>query len=309
VPEYDAFGREIGEDPLGSLRQPGEAAPGDQEEAALQEARAARAARADEASDAANAFGAAQPAARRDDAVSEHATRHEALPGATAPSGSARGAEAAPGATGSAGRAVQTQVFVGHRRAGRGGVVAALAITATIVVGVFGVIVFAIVGAGSAVIDQIDDFAPPEVDAAAQQPVGLGAGSLLRPSAFERAIATLRDAGGRATLLRVAPARIDTQLARGNRTRIVQVQPGGDLREIATVSGAGSGRAGLDWDRIDPRAPERLTRAAARRLKITPRRIDYLVLNGDPVQWSAHFQNGRIAIGDRRGRVTRILPE
>jgi hypothetical protein len=88
----------------------------------------------------------------------------------------------------------------------------------------------------------------------------------------------------------------------------VQVQPGGELREITTVSGAGVTRAPLDWDRIDARAPERLTRAAARRLKLSPRRIDYLVLSADPAQWGAYFKNGRIVFGDRRGRVTRVLP-
>jgi hypothetical protein len=293
VPEYDAFGREIGEDSLAALRQTGETPPRDHDDAAVREARAARDARADEASDAADAFG--MPDAKRREEIPVADTQ------ATVSAGSADG-DRPP-----------KPVFVApsraQRRPARRGIVAALVIVLTVVVGMVGIAAVGIIGAGSAVVDQIGDLAPSELDTGGgPEPVGLGDGSLLRPAAFERAIATLRDAGGRADSLRVAPARIDTQLVRGSRRRVVQVQPGGELRVLATISGVSAMRAPLDWDRIDPRAPERLTRAVARRLKLNPRRIDYLVVSADPAQWGAYFKNGRIAFGDRRGRVTRILP-
>ena len=250
MPEYDAFGREIGEDSLASLRQAGEATPVEQE----------------------------QPAPVREAVASD--TEDAAPP---------------------------PPVFVapqrGQRRPARG-IVFALVIVSTVIFGMVALVAVGIFSAGTAVVDRIGELAPE----AQPEPVGLAAGSLLRPAEFERAIGVLRDAGGRADTLRVAPARIDTQLVSGDRARIVQVRPGGELHEITTVSGVGASSPVLNWNRIDPGAPRRLTRAAARRLRISPSQINYLVLSAALGQWGAYFKNGRIAFGDRRGRVTRILP-
>ena len=247
MPEYDAFGREIGEDSLASLRETGESTPVEQEPAPVREA---------------------------------------------VPSDAEDAAPPPP-------------VFVapqrGQRRPARG-IVFALVIVSTVIFGMVALVAVGIFSAGTAVVDRIGDLAPEP------EPVGLAAGSLLRPAEFERAIGVLRDAGGRADTLRVAPARIDTQLVSGDRARIVQVRPGGELHEITTVSGVGASSPVLNWNRIDPGAPQRLTRAAARRLRISPSQIDYLVLSAALAQWGAYFKNGRIAFGDRRGRVTRILP-
>ena len=252
MPEYDAFGREIGEDSLASFREAGEAPAREREE---------------------------PPTVRAPEPTEAAPPPPEFVAPARA-----------------------------RRRPARGGIVLALVIVSTVIVGMVALVAVGLFGASKAVVDQIGDLTPPQLGADGPEPVGLGEGSLLRRASFERAIGTLRDAGGRADSLRVAPARIDTQLVSGERARIVQVQPGGELREITAVSGAGASTTPLNWNRIDPRAPERLTRAAARRLRIAPRQIDYLVLSADPVQWGAYFKNGRIAFGDRRGRVTRILP-
>ena len=146
-----------------------------------------------------------------------------------------------------------------------------------------------------------------DVDAApdAPPPVGLEPDSLIREDNFAAALKTLAGSGlGRPTALRIAPERIDTQLLEGNTLHIVQITPDGELHEFGSSDGTGRPIA---FKAIDPAAPERLVRRAAT-AKAPPRNINYLVVSpGPPQTVGAYFKNGRIVIGDAHGRPERVL--
>ena len=60
---------------------------------------------------------------------------------------------------------------------------------------------------------------------------------------------------------------------------------------------------------LDPRAPQRLTRAAAKRVGRPVTAIDYLVpsRSDGKITWGAYFKNGAIFLADARGRITRRI--
>jgi len=240
VPKYDAFGREIGDDPLKQLRTSAPARP----EPAV------------EAVEARPDSGAPQPA------------------------------------------------FVRPRR--RRGGMARLVFTLAIL----GAVGLAVVNVGTRVEGGIDDIVDrlPTTDPAGPQATGVTGESLIRRANFAAAVDTLRTAGlGRPLSLRLAPDRIDaTLLAKGGRLHQVQIQPGGELRELASSDGP-AGAHTVAYAAIDPAAPERLVRAGATR-KSPARSIDYLVLSaGPPAGWGAYYEGGRIVLGDAHGRRQRVL--
>ena len=154
----------------------------------------------------------------------------------------------------------------------------------------------------------IPNLTPP---APADRPTGLAAGSLLRPAAFERALADIRRRDiGRIQNLRVAPERINASLLTPKGTLVsVQRSSGGEFQRFSE-SGAGFGHLEtLPYSRIDPRFPQRLTRAAAERLGKPVSAIDYLVpsLTQGEVVWGAYFKGGAIFIADARGRIIRRI--
>ena len=152
----------------------------------------------------------------------------------------------------------------------------------------------------------------PDIEGApavAEPPVGLGPGSLIRPAAFRRALADLRGRDlGRVKNLRLAPDRIDAELlTSGGRLRSVQRAHDGEFRQFS-VSGSGFGHlATIPYAEIEPGAPQRLVKAGAERLGKPASRIDYLVaseFDGD-VMWNAYFKGGAIFQADRRGKIVR----
>jgi hypothetical protein len=114
---------------------------------------------------------------------------------------------------------------------------------------------------------------------------------------------------GGATLIRLAPERLDAQLVRRARRRSVQVDfQGAVTRGAATGDGAGLTTVALSA--IDPGAPARLVRGSAARYKVRTRGINYLVMTpwpGEGHRWIAYFKNGVYVQGDRRGRVVRRI--
>ena len=275
--EYDAFGRPIGEDPIAEQgwRRPGESGGIRQEW-----------------EEAAEAEVEAPPP------PPTFATTADLPPPPAAPGYSDASTFAVPRTA---------------RRSGARGVVLAVAASMVILaaVGIF--------AAGSAVddaVEAVDDFealvpAVPDAEtpAAAAPSSGLEGGSLVRRRNFAAALQAMRaDGAERVMTLRVAPERIDYQvLLDGNRMRVAQVRPGGEVRTIATTPGAVPG-TGVTLADVDPGAPERLVRAASRQARIPAQRIDYLVLLdlGGQLIWGAFFKDGAAHFqGDASGRILR----
>jgi hypothetical protein len=151
--------------------------------------------------------------------------------------------------------------------------------------------------------------ATPTPARAAQPPTGLAARSLLRPAAVGRVVAAARRApGGRLGLLRLAPERADLQLARaGGGLSLVQLRWDGSRTVIRSPGSAPSQT--IPWAAVDRGAPQRLVRAAARRLHRPAGAVDYVVLVdilGGP-RWSAYFKGGAAFQGDAHGRLVRRI--
>jgi hypothetical protein len=268
VPEYDAFGREIGDDPLAPFRR-GNESPIPSDESGTAE----------------------RP--------SGDGPQRPAVDDASAASDGPAPGHAPPAPEFVHGRSVTVRVRP------RG--VVALAFVA-VAIGALGISAVALVNVASEGIDSLTPPATPAFQSPDEAgPRGLESGSLIRPDEFERAIAGLRETGlGRPDSLRLAPARIDASLDDGRTRTSVQLRFDDSLREFSSTASGGN-RAAIPWNRIDPAAPRRLVRAAARRTRLPLRRIDYLVLTGNPLTWGAYFRGGAIVQGDAHGRVTRVL--
>ncbi|HET8952817.1 MAG TPA: hypothetical protein VFN44_20005, partial [Solirubrobacteraceae bacterium] len=146
---------------------------------------------------------------------------------------------------------------------------------------------------------------------AAKAPTGLAPGSLLRPSAFERAMAEVRSHDiGQIQSLRVSPEDIlPTLLTPKGTLVVVQITHDGEFRRFSE-SGAGFGHLEtIPYDRIDPLVPQRLTRAAAERLGKPVSKIDYVLPNisQGEVTWGAYFKDGEIFMANAHGRKLRRI--
>jgi hypothetical protein len=267
VPEYDAFGREVGEDTLGQWRQGSGALP--EPERPPPEPRA---------------------------------TPTPAPTPAAVTAGDPLGGTAAPAPRASAPRVRRR----GRRRGGK--------LILLLVVGYLG---FQLIGG---LADRVRDVAdtitvpklsPPTPPTPAEQPTGLGPRSLLRPAAFERALADIRRRDiGRLENLRVAPERIDATLITRRGTLVnVQVSATEGYRRFSESGPGFTATDPIAFGRLDPNAPRRLTRAAAERLGRPVSTINYLVpsRSDGKVTWGAYFKNGAIFLADARGRITRRI--
>jgi hypothetical protein len=273
VEEYDAFGRRIGEDPLeelgwkasGADAAPAEATPAEAEHDARAAAPADTAGRETWLAASLAAAPAQEPAA-------------------------VDGLGARP-------------VFVRRRPRGRGGG-RGLA-TLVVIVGAAGALALYAGGTAPLTVDS----GPAGTDATprARAPSGLQTGSLIRRDTFGAAVERLRTAGlGRLTLLRVAPARIDARLlTRGGRLRNVQLRHDGELRDFGASAGGFGFVKTIPFSRVETAAPERLARAASRRLGVPAARVDYLVLTKSG--WSVVFEGGRQFSADDAGRNLRRI--
>jgi hypothetical protein len=136
---------------------------------------------------------------------------------------------------------------------------------------------------------------------------GLRRGSLIRRGELTQALKRLRAAElGGIVHLRVAPERINAQIkTRDGRLRNVTVTSDG--LDKGSASGPGFGHVGtFATKEIDPAAPERLLRSAAKRLRRSTDQVDYLVVLdiGGPL-WGVFFKDGAHFQGDAAGRITR----
>ena len=277
MPEYDAFGREIGEDSLASWRTGASAEP---------------APAPPDPAPAPAAVTAGDPLGTGAASMSAGATASAASPPAGTPP-----------------RPSGPPAWVTDRSPARRRFRYPARL---LVIGVLAVAFLRVAGEVKDAVRGIDIEVPAVTQRpTAPEPTGLGARSLLRPAAFERALADLRGREiGRLQSLRLAPERIDASLLTPRGTLVsVQLRPGAELRRF---SESGDGFGGLDtipYAKLDPRAPQRLVRAAAERLGRPVSRIDYLVptLTSGELTWGAYFKGGAIFLANARGKITRRI--
>ena len=89
----------------------------------------------------------------------------------------------------------------------------------------------------------------------------------------------------------------------------VQLRPGGELQRFSESGAGFGGLETIPYGRLDASAPRRLVRAAAERLGRPVSRIDYLVptLTSGELTWGAYFKGGAIFLADERGKITRRI--
>ena len=264
MPEYDAFGREVGEDTLSEWRQGSSGLPPPPE-----------------------------PAQRRPPvtAAPSVVTAGDPLGTATVP--------AAPPTT-------RRAPGLPRRRRRRGSKLVVLLVLGWVAFNLIGNLAGEVEDAARTI--TVPKLSPPTP---AEQPTGLGPGSLLRPAGFSRALADIRRRDiGRLQNLRVAPERIDATLFTPRGTLVnVQVSATEGYRKFSESGPGFTASDTVRYGQLDPRAPQRLTRAAAERLGRPVSAINYLVpsLFDDKVTWGAYFKNGAIFLADARGRITRRI--
>ena len=91
----------------------------------------------------------------------------------------------------------------------------------------------------------------------------------------------------------------------------MQVQPGGEAKQLGPDSGPGFDSAStIPFARLDPRAPQRLARRGARKLRVPVSTLQYVVPSrfSGKIMWAAYFKRSRYVIGDARGRYQRSYP-
>jgi hypothetical protein len=127
-------------------------------------------------------------------------------------------------------------------------------------------------------------------------------GSLLRTRDFKAALAKLPS--GDIMLLRVAPDRIDAQIADGGQMKIVQVRADGGVTTVTAPVG-NPGRP----VKVDPAAPARIVRTAARRAGRDPSDVSYLVLTrfGPRAEWQLFFGDGLHFSASASGKKVRRI--
>ena len=264
MPEYDAFGREIGEDTLQQWRQGSGPLPADPMPAPPQPAPASVT--------AGDPLGGPAPAP----APPQHPRQRVVL---------------APG--------------MRPRRRRRG-------MARLIVLLVFGWIAFNVISGIAGKVDEvartIPDLSPAETE---PPPTGLERGSLLRPAAFERAMAQIRRRGeGKLQNLRVAPDRIDASLITDRGTLVnVQVSATEGYREFSESGPGFTASNTVPSSKLDARVPMKLTVAAAERLGKPVGTINYLVptMSDGKVVWGAYFKTGAIFLANARGKIIRRI--
>jgi hypothetical protein len=303
VPEYDAFGREIGENTLAGLGGGDEYAP-------------ARKPPRDGWSDEQ----LAEAAAVEPDA---EATAAEPLSdgwsGAAAPSGDAAAEAPAAQPAFEAPEHEPTAPAFGQpaatvrvrKRTGAGCLAGLIVLVVIAAVPIFAVV--GIVGSASDAIDEVTDAfeslpdGPPVIPEVSPPPAGVQGASLVARANLAPALERLAPMG-RAATMRLAPERIDALLVKGSQQRLVQLTNDGALTRGPAAERSG-GLPPIALAAIDPAAPARLVRRSAARFDVRPADINYLVLSAAPGghRWVAYFKNGVYVEGDRRGRVIRRI--
>ena len=133
-------------------------------------------------------------------------------------------------------------------------------------------------------------------------PRGLDGSSLLRPQNLRRALAQMRG-DGRVQSVKLSPSDLEVRLVNSRHRVVWNVPAHGDPQRVSSAP-YDDHNTTIRFAEIDPTAPARLTRAAARRAQKGVRDVRGLVLLlqlGRP-RWVLTFDGGLQFTADRHGR-------
>jgi hypothetical protein len=168
-----------------------------------------------------------------------------------------------------------------RRRRRRGGPSLAKLIILVAFLGAAGLAVQAVLYVGGNAVDSIRGGIDAVVPAPA--PSATAPRSLVRAAPLRAALGRLPH--GRLVSLRVAPDRIDAQVVSGGTRHIVEVRADGSKNEVKAAAGVAQPRL-----LVNPGAPLRIARTAARRSGRPVAGVDYLVRTQDG--WLLFFKDG-----------------
>jgi hypothetical protein len=124
----------------------------------------------------------------------------------------------------------------------------------------------------------IPEVTPP--DEPGPPPTGITGRSMIAKDNFARALQRLRKEDARRLgLVRLAPERLDVTAVRGGKQRLMQIRADGELIRFDPTPGGSPPTLALSA--LDPAAPARLVRGSAERYRVNPKGIDYLVAGED----------------------------
>lgn len=162
-------------------------------------------------------------------------------------------------------------------------------------------------------IPTIDPADVPETRDAPSPPVGIEGRSMIAPRTFARSLARLKANGVKTVAqLTVRPDRLEAGTVRRRRQRDVVFRFDGSVQR-SDPRPANPALGTLALAELDPKTPARLVRNSAKRYRVRERGINYLVVMNDVFtgdgghRWIAYFKNGIYVEGDERGRVIRRI--
>ena len=313
VPKYDAFGREIGEDTLeglgGSPKGPESAW---EQRTAREEATWEQSERVEVARQEAAAAAEDVQAERAEDA--RQAAAGDSRWTAPAPATDDAQRQALAAQLSSVLNQTATARATGTPR--RSGAAKGCLIAIVVVLALGGAALAGILSLVNSVDSATDGVqkvirAAPEL--AGPKPTGLGKESLMRRANLAAALRKLSSAeDAKLANLRVAPERIDaTLLTNEGRLRHVQIKPGGKLEQFGSDGSPGFDNVPtIPFARLDPGAPQRLTRRGADKIGAPVTEVQYAVpiYSSNELTWAVYFTRGRYVIGNARGRFQRQYP-
>ena len=152
-------------------------------------------------------------------------------------------------------------------------------------------------------------FAPPPPtpdtpDTSATPPTGLDRGSLLLAGNFRPALREVRrlaDGAGPA-FVRVQADRIDVQVARNGKSRLIHRPWNAKAEVIGGTTPGASNQPTMRWSKVDAQAPRRLYEGVRNGSSRPSKQLEYAVLSAGFDRWSAFRENGTGFTADLRGR-------
>ncbi len=163
----------------------------------------------------------------------------------------------------------------------RGGPSLARLIILVAIVGALGIGASAVVRAGGHAVDGLRDKIEAVTPKQPESPSPAASGSLLRAAPLRDALAKLP--AGRLVFIRISAGSIDAQVIRAGKRHTVHLATDGP--SISATTPAGVNQKGF---KLDPAAPLRVARTAARRARRSVNDVDYVV--GTELGWELFFK-------------------